>query len=281
MSPIISTDELLEIRANENLIIVNASNGKNAKENHNEKHLEGAIFVSLNDQLANIKDDFSNGGRHPLPDIKKFAEVLANLGITKNSHIVIYDDKNGSNASARFWWMLKAVGHEKIQILNGGIQEAEKRNFPMSSLDEKITKAQLYEVTDWKLKTIEIDQVEKILEDKNFIIVDVREEKRYNGHVEPIDLISGHIPNAINIPFTENLDENGFFLPQEELKLKYQKAFGDIKAENIIVHCGSGVTACHTLLAIEIAGLEIPKLYVGSWSEWSRNNKPMITQEHN
>lgn len=278
MNPIISVSELFEIRTNDNLIIADASNGKNARENYGKLHLENAIFVSLNDHLADIKDDFSDGGRHPLPDIKKYAEVLGNLGITKSSHLVIYDDKNGSNAAARFWWMLKAVGHEKVQILDGGFQEAQKRHFPMSSLIEKITAKEPYEVADWKLKTIEMDQVEKLSEDKHSIIIDVREKNRYLGNVEPIDLIAGHIPNAVNMPFTENLDENGFFLSPEDLKSKYQKAFGDIKAENIIVHCGSGVTACHTLLAIAVAGLEIPKLYVGSWSEWSRNNKPMITQ---
>src|SRR5690606_37848962 len=157
--------------------------------------------------------------------------------------------------------MLKAVGHEKVQILDGGFQEAQKRHFPMSSLIEKITAKEPYEVADWKLKTIEMDQVEKLSEDKHSIIIDVREKNRYLGNVEPIDLIAGHIPNAVNMPFTENLDENGFFLSPEDLKSKYQKAFGDIKAENIIVHCGSGVTACHTLLAIAVAGLEIPKLY--------------------
>lgn len=259
MKPLINIDELLKIRKSNNLIIVNAGNGEKSKENYEKKHLENSIFVSLDEQLANIEDGFSNGGRHPLPDIKKFAEVLGDLGITKNSHIVIYDEKNGSNASARFWWMLVAVGHEKVQILNGGIQEAERRDFPMSSSSRKIAKAEPYKVTHWKLGTIEIKQIENILEDRRYIIIDVREAKRYNGEIEPIDLIAGHIPNAVNVPFTENLDEDGFFLSQEELKLKYQKIFRGFKAENIVVHCGSGVTACHTLFAIALAGLEIPK----------------------
>lgn len=279
MNPIITIDELFEIRTDNNLIIVNASNGKEAKENYDARHLENALFVSLNDQLAEIKEDFSIGGRHPLPKITDFAQVLAGLGITKSSHVVIYDDKNGSNAAARFWWMLRAAGHKKVQVLNGGIQAAEKRNFPMSSAREKINTAEPYEVKDWTLGTIEMDQVEKVMEDRNFMIIDVREERRYNGETEPIDLVAGHIPNAINIPFTENLDENGFFLSPQELKSKYRKVFGNTKAENIIVHCGSGVTACHTLLAIAIADMEIPKLYVGSWSEWSRNDKPMTTRQ--
>ena len=273
ISPIIQASELLNLYKSENLIIVDVSNGKNAKLNYDAKHLEGAIFVDLNTQLAEIKNDLSIGGRHPLPKIEKFAKTLSNLGITPKSHVVIYDDKNGSNASARFWWMLKSIGHEKVQVLNGGIQEAEKNNFPLSSKTEIINKTELYKFDNWKLKIAEIEEVEKISQTKNHIVIDVRDVERYNGETEPIDLIAGHIPGAINVPFTENLDENGLFLSPNLLKQKYEKVFGNTETENIIVHCGSGVTACHSLLAIAYAGLKIPKLYVGSWSEWSRNNK--------
>lgn len=281
ISPIIQASELLKLYKSENLIIVDVSNGKNAKSNYETKHLEGAIFVDLNTQLADIKDDLSIGGRHPLPKIENFAKTLSNLGISPKSHIIIYDDKNGSNAGARFWWMLKSVGHEKVQVLNGGIQEAEKINFPVSSNTEITNKTELYKVDNWKLKIAEIEEVEKLSKNENHIVIDVRDEERYNGETEPIDLVAGHIPGAINIPFTENLDENGLFLTPNLLKHKYEKVFGHIKPENIIVHCGSGVTACHSLLAIAYADLKIPKLYVGSWSEWSRNNKLIETKTIN
>jgi thiosulfate/3-mercaptopyruvate sulfurtransferase len=279
ISPIIQATELLKLYKSEHLVIVNVSSGKNAKSNYEAKHLERGIFVDLNTQLAEIKDDLSIGGRHPLPKIENFSETLANMGISEKSHVIIYDDKNGSNAAARFWWMLKSIGHEKVQVLNGGIQEAEKIKFPMSSKTEFSHKTELYKVDSWKLKIAEIDEVEKVSQTKDHIVIDVRDVERYNGETEPIDLIAGHIPGAINIPFTENLDKNGLFLNPDDLKLKYKKVFGDIKPENIIVHCGSGVTACHSLLAIAYAGLEIPKLYVGSWSEWSRNNKKIETTE--
>jgi thiosulfate/3-mercaptopyruvate sulfurtransferase len=123
------------------------------------------------------------------------------------------------------------------------------------------------------LPTIEISEVESWSQNPNYIIVDVRDQERYEGKTEPIDLIAGHIPGAINIPFTENIDQSGLFLNKNELRNKYKELFGAVKAENIVVHCGSGVTACNTLLALEYAEMEIPKLYVGSWSEWSRNNK--------
>ncbi len=273
LSPIIQAEELLELHKSQKIVIADVSNGKNAFANYEAKHLEGAIFVDLNTQLADIKSDAAQGGRHPLPDIKTFTNTLAELGITSESHVIIYDDKNGSNASARFWWMLKAIGHEKVQVLNGGINEAEKLNFPMSSKTEIINKVEPYKADNWKLPLADMNEVEQVSENKNYIVIDVRDRERYRGISEPIDLVAGHIPGAINVPFTENLNENGLFLQADVLKEKFQKIFGTTKPENIIVHCGSGVTACHTLLAIAYAGLEIPKLYVGSWSEWSRNNK--------
>ncbi len=255
-------------------MIFDASNSKNAKVNYETEHLEGAVFVDLNTQLADIKSDFSEGGRHPLPRIETFAEILTDLGISKNKHIVIYDDNNGSNASARFWWMLKSAGHKKVQVLNGGLSQAKGNNFPLSAKTEIIKRAsEPYQIDEWKLPTIEINEVENVSQNPNYLIVDVRDKERYEGKFEPIDLIAGHIPGAINVPFTENLDQIGLFLKPDELRNKYITLFGEIKAENIIIHCGSGVTACHTLLALDYAGIETPKLYVGSWSEWSRNNK--------
>lgn len=274
ISPIIEVEELLKIYKNSDVMIFDVSNGKNAKTNYDTLHIEGAFFVDLNAQLADIKSDFSVGGRHPLPEIENFAKTLTDLGITKDKHIVIYDDKYGSNASARFWWMLKSVRHEKVQVINGGLNQAKENHFPLSSKVEIIKGAsEPYLIDKWNLPTIEINEVERVLQNPDYLVVDVRDKDRYEGKTEPIDLIAGHIPGAKNIPFTENLDQNGFFLKSNELRNKYKTLLGEIKAENIVVQCGSGVTACHTLLALDFAEMEIPKLYVGSWSEWSRNNK--------
>lgn len=275
--PIIEASALLELYQHDNVVIVDASNEKNAKANYDTKHLEGAVFVDLNSQLAAIKDDVAIGGRHPLPETERFAATLSQLGIAAESHVIIYDHKNGSNAAARLWWMLKSAGHKKVQVLNGGIQAAEKVRIPISSNTSTIKSTASYTIDDWQLPTATIDEVEKVAQSKDHIVIDVRDAERYHGVTEPIDLIAGHIPGAINIPFIENLDNEGLFLSPEELQIKYKKIFGDMSSENIIVHCGSGVTACHSLLAIAHAGLEIPKLYVGSWSEWSRNNKPIAT----
>lgn len=281
MSPIIQVSELFELSKSDNLIIVNASSGPDALSNYQEKHLDGAVFVDLNTSLSEIHEDAANGGRHPLPKIEKFANTISDLGISPNSHVVIYDNKGGANASARFWWMLTAVGHEKVQVLNGGIQEAEKQQFSINSEKVHSKKANLYKVDTWKLPIARIDEVENVSQDADHIVIDVRATVRFNGEVEPIDLIAGHIPGTVNIPFSENLDSNGLFKSPQELKAKYTQLFGNITNENIIFHCGSGVTACHSILAVAYAGLEIPKLYVGSWSEWSRNNKTIVTETKN
>ncbi|KIX19921.1 sulfurtransferase [Flavobacterium sp. 316] len=276
---LITTTKLLTLHQTSSIILIDASNGKNAYDNYLDSHLQGALFVDLNTQLADIKEDVAVGGRHPLPTVEQFSKVLSDLGIIPESHVVVYDDKNGANASARFWWMMKAVGHEKVQVLNGGKSTAEAVGFPLAKGIEKAEKVGLYPVTNWQLSQVSMDEVEKATTNPDAIIIDVRETARYKGHVEPLDLIAGHIPNAVNVPFSSNLDENGLFLSPSLLKEKYETVFQDIPVENQIVHCGSGVTACHTLLAIASAGLDIPKLYVGSWSEWSRNGKEIVTEE--
>ncbi len=278
MSPLIQASELLGLMKSDDLVIIDASNSKNAKSNYEENHLMGALFVDTNTQLADIKADLSNGGRHPLPKTSDFIRTLSDLGISAESHVVIYDDYGGANAAARMWWMLKSIGHRHAQVLDGGLKEAQRIHFPMSSQRESVKQAVPYEMKNWQLPQAQIEEVEKASLNKNCIIIDVREKARYNGETEPIDLVAGHIPNAINIPFTENMDDNGLFLSQSKLREKYDKVFDQVKSENTIIHCGSGVTACHSLLAITYAGLKIPKLYVGSWSEWSRNNKIIISE---
>lgn len=279
INAIINASELLAIYKTENILLVDASNGPNTKLNYENKHLEGAIFVDANTQLATIETDVAVGGRHPLPSIEDFSKTLGNLGITPQTWVVVYDDKNGANAAARFWWMLRAIGHEKVQVLNGGIQAAEKIGFPVNSGPVSIRKKENYPCTTWQWPIASIDEVEKVVKLPSHTVIDVREAFRYNGESEPIDSIAGHIPSAINMPFIQNLDENGLFLPPEVIKEKYITLLTEYVPDKTIVHCGSGITACHTILALHHAGFAIPKLYVGSWSEWSRNDKPIATNK--
>lgn len=278
MSAIIKLEELLSLKNAENLLIFDVSNNPNARKNYDAKHLEGALFVDINSQLADIKPNTADGGRHPLPRLEKFCETLEGLGISPSTHVVLYDDKNGANAAARFWWMLKAVGHEKVQVLDGGLHAAIKGGFPMSEKVENLPKKGEYKSDKWLLPIADLAEIDEVYRNSDYLIIDVREAPRYNGETEPFDKIAGHIPNARNMPFAENLDAEGFFLSPETLREKYSKELENFNTENVIVHCGSGVTACHTLLALDYAGFEIQKLYVGSWSEWSSNDRPIATE---
>ena len=273
VNPIIQAVDLLKLKGQKDLVIVDASQGPNAYANYLNQHLEGAIYVDLDTQLADIKADFADGGRHPLPSISQFFNTLNELGISPNSHVVVYDDKGGANAASRFWWMLNAIGHEKVQVLNGGLQVAVSEGFLTSSNVSQNTAESTYHISDWESPTVDIDFVQNVAQNSEYLVLDVRDSARYRGETEPIDLVAGHIPGAVNVPLTGNLDENGFFHSPELLRKKYEEVIGNRPMENVIVHCGSGVTACHSILAMVSAGFEIANLYVGSWSEWSRNGK--------
>lgn len=273
-SPIISAQDLLELKPGAYKLI-DASFGKT---NFETKHLKGAQHVDLNTDLSNIKEDAANGGRHPLPSPEAFAKLLSQLGIRPQEHVIVYDDKNGANAAARFWWMMRAFGHSNIQVLDGGMNAAEVAGFPLEAGIGLAPKATTYPTKNWNLPLSIIQEVERVSQNPDYLVIDVRENFRYRGESEPIDLVAGHIPGSVNVPYFSNLDENGFYLPAEQLKSMYSALVGPKKPENIIVHCGSGVTACHTLLAFAHAGMDIPKLYVGSWSEWSRNGKPIVRE---
>ena len=271
-TPIISAIKLKTLVDSKGLVVIDARAGKDAHQNYLEKHIKGARFLDLEKDLATVPADASKGGRHPLPDLFDFAKTLSELGISEDSHVVIYDDKNGANAAARCWWMLYAFGIENVQVLDGGFQMAEQEGVAMSYGNEHFHQSTIRIPEKWQLPTSDIDEVEQLLSEKSATVIDVRDAYRYNGESEPIDPIAGHIPGTINIPLTENLAENGLFLDPKILKEKYQEILKN-NPNKLIIHCGSGVTACHTILAMAYAGMEIPSLYVGSWSEWCRSGK--------
>lgn len=270
--PLIPANNLLKLQDDPSLVLIDAGFGS---EKYLQKHLSGARYVDLNRDLSSIKEDPADGGRHPLPDPIAFGKTLEKLGISPDSRVVVYDDKQGAMSAARFWWMLKAIGHRQVQVLDGGMQAAEKAGFPTKSGQESYSSTVPYPASEWHLPLANLKEVASKAKDPDSRVIDVREAARYLGETEPIDLIAGHIPGAINVPFSENLDSTGHFLPADIVRKKYSSLLPISSAENTLVHCGSGVTACHTLLAMAHAGLGIPKLYVGSWSEWSRNNLPV------
>lgn len=271
ISPIIHPVDLIQLLANKAVILLDVRAGSTAETDYLHWHIAGALWVDLNSSLAEIPSDFAKGGRHPLPSPAKFSRVLSSLGIQFDSHVIVYDDKAGVNAAARCWWMLRAAGIENVQVLNGGLQAAEELGLPMKTGKEIPGSTSQFNFEDWKLPLVNMEDVNQMSGERQGVIIDVRDAYRYRGESEPIDLVAGHIPGAINIPFSENLDDLGCFLSPEILRSKYSDVIAKNNRGEVVVHCGSGVTACHTLLAIEYAGLPVPSLYVGSWSEWSRN----------
>ncbi len=274
-SPLIAPRELVTTEAQRNLVLIDARSGPDARARYEERHLEGALHVDLDQDLASKPANPAQGGRHPLPSPEAFAAVLGRLGIAPTTRVVVYDDKGGANAASRFWWMLKAIGHEDVRVLDGGLDAALAAGVPAGTHGPRPSERPAYRFEHWQRPTASMDEVASASRDPRCLVIDVRDPVRYRGESEPIDLIPGHLPGAINVPFSSNLGPDGHFLPSEELARKYRAVIGDRETSNVIVHCGSGVTACHTLLAMEHAGLIGPKLYVGSWSEWSRSGRPI------
>src|SRR6201996_968256 len=277
MSPLIEIEELQSAKGP--VILIDARAGADTYQRYLTGHLEGAQFVDLDKDLSTKPADAAYGGRHPLPSLEDFAKLLGKLGITPDSHVIVYDDKAAAFGGARLWWMLRAIGHKKVQVLNGGLQAAINAGVPLSTEPYTAEQVQPYPVTPVYLETADIEQAGDAAKDDTKMVIDVRESPRYLGQTEPIDLIAGHIPGAVNLPYTANLDSNGKYLSADELKEKYENLFGNVIPTDVIVHCGSGVTACHTLLGMDYAGIKGPKLYVGSWSEWSRRDLPIATDK--
>ena len=277
MAPIIKPTELLPLLASKQVVLVDARSGPDARQQHQQLHLAGALHVDLDQDLAAKVVDAAHCGRHPLPPIEQFAKLLGNLGIQPASHVVVYDDKNAANAAARFWWMLRAAGHSAVQVLDGGLPAALAAGLPTASGLEATNSSAPYPTSGWQWPTATAADVQQATQTGQGLVIDVRESRRFRGEIEPIDLVAGHIPGAVNVPFTDNLDAEGNFLSPQALQAKYSTLFEQQNPAEVIVHCGSGVTACHTLLALDYAGLAVPKLYVGSWSEWSRNELPIAT----
>lgn len=278
IKPLIGSREIGDWLSRSDVILADARGGPDAKQNYLEGHLPGAIFVDVETQLSPAEKNPIQGGRHPLPTPQRFAEVLNQLGLRPGTTVLIYDDQAGSNAACRFWWMLKSFGHLSAAVIDGGLQGAVEAGLTIQKgwIEPQSNAANTsHPVRSWTLGTVNMDEVAGGLAHKSSLVIDVRQAERYRGEIEPIDLIAGHIPGAINVPYAENLGKDGKFLPSEVLREKYQKLLDENPDRELIVHCGSGVSACHTLLALEIAGLPPAKLYVGSWSEWSRNDRPI------
>ncbi len=243
-------------------------------------HLPGAIHVSTEAHLSRASEegfDPAKGGRHPLPDLKAFCAQVGRWGIEPDSWVVVYDGQGGANAAARCWWMLRSLGHEKLQVLDGGLAALQEAGVELVTEEPTPTAVAAYPATYWRLTTVDIDVVGKLAHHGEWKVIDVRAGVRYRGEQETLDPVAGHIPGAVNLPYEQNLDHRGRFKPKEELRQLYEDLLEDTRLDHTVLSCGSGVTACHTLLGFVHAGLGDAVLYVGSWSEWCRSGNPQAT----
>lgn len=233
---------------------------------YREGHVPGALYAHLDRDLSSpITPD---SGRHPLPDPERFAQRLSEWGVSPTTQVVAYDADTGAFA-ARLWWLLRWVGHEAVAVLDGGLRAWREAGLPLSTEipARQPTRFIARPNRDAWVSTAEVAERLRA----GWRLLDARAPERFAGAVEPIDPVAGHVPGAVNHPLTTNLDANGRFLSREELRKRYEASQAGVSDDRTIAMCGSGVTACHLLLAMEAAGKHGAKLYAGSWSEWIRD----------
>jgi thiosulfate/3-mercaptopyruvate sulfurtransferase len=234
------------------------------RKSYEASHIPGAVFVDLH--LDSSDQSLKGKGRHPLPTPEKITKLFGRLGISQKTQVVIYDQFNAAYA-ARLWWMFRYMGHDAVCVLDGGFQSWLGDGNPVHANEESRPPVKFYG-TPRKEQLIPVEQVQS-----SGLLVDSRDPKRYRGEIETIDPVAGHIPNAKNRFFRLNVTESGHFRPKEELRKEFEELFTGSDPSRAGFYCGSGVTACHNILAAVHAGLPESRLYAGSWSEWCSDPK--------
>jgi thiosulfate/3-mercaptopyruvate sulfurtransferase len=246
-----------------------------------QAHIPGAVYVNLDKHLSAKNDPTAaSGGRHPLPSRETFAAWLGSIGFTNKHQAVVYD-RNGMNYCGRLWWMLKWVGHEPVAVLDGGLQAWQAIGGAVETAEttkkRKLTPSNFslaVELTDLAAINIVAQNFSK----SSQTILDARGAPRFRGEIEPLDPAAGHIPGALNRPFTENIDATGKFKPADVLKAEFAKLLAGRDPNTVVHHCGSGVSAVPNILAMELAGLGRQALFAGSWSEWCSDPSRPVAQ---
>lgn len=231
-------------------------------------HIPGARYAHLDHDLSSPITEQT--GRHPLPNADQLARTFSQWGIGNETQIVVYDDMGGAFA-ARLWWLSRWLGHENVALLDGGYPAWVAEDLPVTA-DIPKTEAKKFTAKPVRNLWLSSDEVADSLSQQKIVLVDARAPERFRGDVEPLDLVAGHVPGAVNRPFQENLNTARGFLAPQTLRSAFLHVIGDVAPARVVHMCGSGVTACHNILAMEIAGLAHAKLYAGSWSEWIRNS---------
>ena len=230
-------------------------------------HIDRARYVHLNYDLSSPVT--AHSGRHPLPDPQRLAAKLGEWGIDNSKQVIAYDDSFGAMAS-RLWWLLRWLGHDAVALLDGGLPRWTREGRPVIKDVPVVTPVTFTPQVRNEL-WVDANAVAEAVKQKDWLVMDARAEERFNGEREMLDSVAGHIPGAINLPFEDNLHVSGRFSSAEELRELYEGQIENVSPKQVIQMCGSGVTACHNILAMEHAGLAGAKLYAGSWSEWIRD----------
>ena len=249
-----------------------------------DSHIPGAVYAHLDTALSDKHGTGENiqsrpvaasGGRHPLPSREKLATWLSGVGLANDMQAVVYD-RNGANYCGRLWWMLKWVGHAKVAVLDGGLQAWRAAEGPVTRGTEPAHFQTGFKITSELAKLTNTKTVAENLGRPIQTLIDARGEPRFRGEVEPLDPIAGHIPGALNRPFSQNLASDGRFKPAQQLRNEFETLLAGRDATTVVHHCGSGVSAAPNILAMQIAGFGMTGLYAGSWSEWcSDSSRPM------
>ncbi len=250
------------------------------RQDYQRGHIPGAIYADLNKDLSAPVIP-GESGRHPLPEAAAWQATLEKWGMTPDTHVIAYDDA-GCVYAARLWWMLKWIGHNQVTVMDGGWSAWIEAGYPVSDEIPEPETSQYPVKTDDSM-VITAKELQSRLHTPDLVMLDARSEQRYRGEVEPIDPVAGHIPGALCHPFTTNLDGSGRFKPVEKLRQGLTSTLPRNLSEQacIVCYCGSGATACNNILAATLAGLPMPKLYAGSWSEWITDPNRPIAVDHN
>lgn len=241
----------------------------------NQGHIPGAQFADMDTDLSSTMT--TNSGRHPLPDPIELIEKLQNWGVSNASQVICYDDMSGAFA-ARMWWLMKWLGHDDTAVLDGGLSQWTKSNLPIET-DVHSRPVGTFNGEANNSMWVDINFIQEQLELNKIHLLDARTSDRYTAKDRKTDPVAGHIPGALSFPFAANLTKQGKFKPAKDLHKRFSNVFSNDQTE-VINMCGSGVTACHNLLAMNIAGLPLTRLYVGSWSEWIKEkSRPVATGE--
>ncbi len=277
MKPVLSSVELQKRLGSRDLVIIDCrfdlARPKWGREAYAAGHIPGAVYADLDRDLAAPVTSVS--GRHPLPSPSEAEALFRRLGVNSHSTVVVYDQGSGAFA-ARAWWMLRWLGHTQVQVLDGGWSDWNRDRRPVETRTASSTDGD-FEARENDDRVVSAADVQKLLDD-GVLLVDARDADRFAGRQEPIDAVAGHIPGAINLPFSRFLTERQTLVSETEARALWEDVAALKPRSRWIAMCGSGVTACHLALTAELAGLPEPKLYAGSWSEWIRDpERPTAT----